>query len=71
MYTWTFQRVPHGSLRVSIYHPLGFNWHPLEGAGIHMQWIYKDVTLLFYCRGVSLLVPPFLVNKAKKKIEFG
>ena len=33
--SWTFQ---FGCLtwfrfRVSIYHPLGFNWHPLEGAG--------------------------------------
>ena len=23
--------------RVSIHHPLGFNWHPLEGAGINMS----------------------------------
>ena len=33
-HTWTFQRVPNGSWRVSIYHPLGFNGHPLEGAGM-------------------------------------
>ena len=25
--------VPNGSQRASIHHPLGFNWHRLEGAG--------------------------------------
>ena len=25
--------------RVSIHHPLGFNWHPLEGAGILYDYI--------------------------------
>ena len=29
-YTWTFQRV-------SIPYPWGFNWHPLEGAGISIE----------------------------------
>ena len=29
----TFKGVPNGSQRVSIHHPLGFNWHPFEGAG--------------------------------------
>ena len=28
-YTWF--------LKVSILHPLGFNWHPFEGAGIHVS----------------------------------
>ena len=31
--TSTFKGVPTGSLRVSIHHPLGFIWHPFEGAG--------------------------------------
>ena len=26
--------------RVSIYHPLGFKWHPLEGAGTVCIYIY-------------------------------
>ena len=27
--------LPHGAeKRVAIYHPLGSNWHPLEGAGL-------------------------------------
>ena len=33
IHSWTVQRVPNDSWRVSIYHPLGFTWHPLEGAG--------------------------------------
>ena len=42
-HAWTFQRMPNGSYRVSIHHPLGFNWHPLEGAGVediflHISW---------------------------------
>jgi len=32
-YSSTFKGVPNGSSRVSIHHPLGFNWHPFEGAG--------------------------------------
>ena len=31
---WTFQRVPNG-----FKHPLGFIWHPLEGAGIHTVFV--------------------------------
>ena len=38
--TWTFQRVPNGSKRVSTNHPLGFNWHPLEGAGKLTSFIF-------------------------------
>ena len=41
LYTWTFQRVPNGSngsWRVSNHHPLGSNWHPLEGAGTWLFW---------------------------------
>ena len=25
-----------------IHHPLGFNWHPLEGAGTWMFWEFSD-----------------------------
>ena len=28
--------MPNGFLKVSIHHPLGFNWHPLEGALIDL-----------------------------------
>ena len=31
------QGVPNGSWRVSIHHPLGFNWHPFEGPGIYVN----------------------------------
>ena len=31
----TFKGVPNGSWRVSIHHPLGFNWHPFEGPGVY------------------------------------
>ena len=35
-------------LRVSMYHPLGFNWHPLEGAGRHIYiYIYIDKICFF------------------------
>jgi len=34
--TWTFQRV-------SIPHPLGFNWHPLEGAGRFQDDLENDI----------------------------
>ena len=37
----TFKGVP-GSYRVSIHHPLGFNWHPFEGAGLfgcELSWL--------------------------------
>ena len=30
-------RLPNASSRVSIHHALGFNWHPFEGAGIHIH----------------------------------
>ena len=39
--------VPNGSYRVSIHHPLGFNWHPLEGAATFF-WI--KVWELFPCK---------------------
>ena len=33
--------------RVSIHHPLGFNWHPLEGAGIYV-YIYDHIYIYNY-----------------------
>ena len=33
--------------RVSIHHPLGFNWHPLEGAGIYV-YIYDHIYIYIY-----------------------
>ena len=63
--TWTFQRVPNGSERVSIYHPLGFNWHPLEGAGT-LIWIWYCTKIWLHgadlhlgtitCHNISLLM---------------
>ncbi len=47
---WTFQRmpnVPNGCWRVSIYHLLGLNWHPLEGAGTLIQWYLDQIGVLF------------------------
>ena len=41
MYTWTFQRVPNGFKGCQ--HPIGFIWHPLEGAGIYIYniiWLH-------------------------------
>ena len=54
-HTWTFQRV-------SIPHPLGFNWHPLEGAGrvqddLENDIIEKYFRMLELCEESSL--PPF------------
>ena len=37
--TSTFKGVPNGSQRVSIHHPLGFNWHPFEGTGICILYV--------------------------------
>ena len=29
--------------RVSIYHPLGFNWHLLEGAGMYVRSLFCEI----------------------------
>ena len=43
IYTSTFKGVPNGSQRVSIHHPLGFNWHPFEGPGTCCFAYYLEV----------------------------
>ena len=46
MYTWTFERVPNGSVTGCQHcYPVGFNWHPLEGAGMgfHVTHVYKAI----------------------------
>ena len=35
----------NGCERVSIPHPLGFNWHPLEGAGMYI-YIHIHIYIL-------------------------
>ena len=49
--------VPNGSVTgCQIYHPLGFNWHPLEGAGTYTctilytiyTWRIKHLIILYY-----------------------
>ena len=46
--------------RVSIYHPLGFNWHPLEGAGFFYSFLTELVcpTRFFFPITIHLFIHP-------------
>ena len=43
----------NGSWRVSIHHPLGFNWHPLEGAGNNLFFFVRKMKILIFYTGLG------------------
>ena len=69
--TWTFQRgAKWFRFRVSIHHPLGFNWHPLEAAGknvifIICGWDSPNRKMLFI-----ILVVFFHPGRGMNMVEF-
>ena len=53
--SWFALRLPGpsslGANRVSIHHPLGFNWHPLEGAGMCVYFLFFYRRVCFRLKG--------------------
>ena len=70
MHTSTFKGVPNGSSGVSIHHPLGFNWHPFEGAGIYIYilFILYYIYYIYYILYTSYFLAGDPCQKKKRHI---